>query len=118
MIITFDNDNDVIVYTVEQIISYAIRTQQNFVAQVIWWLASVIGLESGLLNHIDNVDGKIIVNEPLQPGGNPSAPEEQENAPDESEEESQDRIVEECEAYPKESGMQRAIATLKSKVIT
>jgi hypothetical protein len=55
MTITFKNDNDVIVYALEKVISYAKKTQQIFVAQCIWWLASVIGLEQGLINHIDNL---------------------------------------------------------------
>jgi len=55
MTITFENDNDVIVYALENIIAYARRTQQIFVAQCVWWLASIIGLESGLIIHIDNL---------------------------------------------------------------
>ena len=55
MTITFENDNDVIVYALEKIISYARRTQHIFVAQCVWWLASVIGLEGGLVNHIGNL---------------------------------------------------------------
>jgi hypothetical protein len=55
MTITFENDNDVIIYTLEKIISYARRTQQVFVAHCVWWLASVIGLEQGLIVHIDNL---------------------------------------------------------------
>jgi hypothetical protein len=55
MTFTFENDNDVIVYALEMIISYARRTQQIFVAQCVWWLVSIIGLESGLVNYIDNL---------------------------------------------------------------
>jgi len=55
MTITFDNDNDVIVYALEKIILYAWRTQQIFAAQWVWWLASIIGLEQGLLVHINNL---------------------------------------------------------------
>jgi len=55
MTITFESENDVIVYALEKIISYARRTQQIFVAQCVWWLASIIGLESGLVIHIDNL---------------------------------------------------------------
>jgi hypothetical protein len=55
MTITFENDNDVIVYALEKVISYARRTQQIFVAQCVWWLASIIGLETGLGIHIDNL---------------------------------------------------------------
>jgi len=36
MTISFENDNDVIVYALEKVISYARRTQQIFVAQCIW----------------------------------------------------------------------------------
>jgi len=55
MTITFDNDNDVIVYALEKIISYARQYQYIFVAQSVWWLASVIGLQEGLIRHIDNL---------------------------------------------------------------
>jgi hypothetical protein len=55
MTITFANESDVIVYALEKIISYAQRTQQIFVAQCIWWLASLIGLDQGLTIHIDNL---------------------------------------------------------------
>jgi hypothetical protein len=54
MSITFSNDNDVIVYALECIIDYARRTQQIFVAQCVWWLASITGFEQGLISHIDN----------------------------------------------------------------
>jgi len=54
MTITFENDNDVIVYALKKDISYTRKTQQIFVAQCIWWLASIIGLEQGLIVHIDN----------------------------------------------------------------
>jgi len=63
MAITFENDNDVIVYALEKIISYARRTQQIFVAQCIWWLASLIGLEKGLENHIDNLQSRSDIQE-------------------------------------------------------
>jgi hypothetical protein len=55
MTITFENDNDIIVYTLEKIISYARNTQQIFVAQCVWWLASITGLEQGLTIHINNL---------------------------------------------------------------
>jgi len=55
MTITFENESDVIFYALEKIISYARRTQQIFVAHCVWWLASIIGLESGLVVHIDNL---------------------------------------------------------------
>jgi hypothetical protein len=61
MTITFENDNDVIIYALEKVISYARRTQQIFVAQCVWWLASIIGLELGLVNYIDNIQSRVDV---------------------------------------------------------
>jgi 3-mercaptopyruvate sulfurtransferase SseA len=55
MTIAFENDNDVIVYASEKVISYARRTQLLFVAQCVWWLASIVGLEQGLVSYIDNL---------------------------------------------------------------
>jgi hypothetical protein len=55
MTITFEYESDIIVYALEKVISYAKKTQQIFVAQCVWWLASIIGLEQGLVIHIDNL---------------------------------------------------------------
>jgi len=55
MPVTFENDSDVIIYALEKVIAYARRTQQIFVAQCVWWLASIVGLEQGLIVHIDNL---------------------------------------------------------------
>jgi len=55
MTITFKNDNDVIVYVLEKIISYARENQYIFLAQSIWWIASIIGLQQGLVIHIANL---------------------------------------------------------------
>jgi hypothetical protein len=53
MTITFESTNDVIIYALEKVIGYARTTQQIFVAQYVWWLASVIGLELELVIYID-----------------------------------------------------------------
>jgi len=55
MTITVENDNDIIVYALEQIIDYARKNQYIFVAQSVWWIASIIGLSEGLTVHIDNL---------------------------------------------------------------
>jgi hypothetical protein len=55
MTITFDSDNVVIINTLEKVISYATIHQYIFVAQSVWWLASLLGLEQGFVNHIDNL---------------------------------------------------------------
>jgi len=58
MRITFENDNNVIIYALECVISHARRTQQIFVAQCVWWLASIVGLEQGLVSHINRLQGQ------------------------------------------------------------
>jgi hypothetical protein len=58
MTITLENENDVIVYALEKIISYARDNQYIFFAQSVWWIASIIGLQSGLIIHIDNLKGR------------------------------------------------------------
>jgi len=55
MTITFENDNDVIVYALEKIMSYAREFQYFFVGNCTWWIASIIGLDEGLRRHIDNL---------------------------------------------------------------
>ena len=55
MTITFENNNAVIVYALEKIIAHARRTQQIFVANCVWWLGSVNGLERGLIAQIDDL---------------------------------------------------------------
>jgi len=58
MTITFENDSDVIVYSLEKIISFARNVQYLVVANCVWWIAGVIGLEEGLRNHIDNLTSR------------------------------------------------------------
>src|SRR3979490_1298516 len=65
MPITFENEDDIIVFALERIISFARRTHQIFVAQCIWWLATVIGLEPKLITHIDNLHGRTVVDRDL-----------------------------------------------------
>jgi len=53
--ITFETDNNIIVYALEKIISYAWEHQYIFIAHCVWWLASSIGLQQGLVIPIDNL---------------------------------------------------------------
>jgi len=59
MVITFENENDVVVYALEKIICYARKHQYIFVAQSVWWIACVIGLTDGLVIHIDNLRARV-----------------------------------------------------------
>jgi hypothetical protein len=56
MTITFETDSDVIVYALEQILSFAQENQYLFVANCAWWIAGIIGLDSGLTIFIDNLE--------------------------------------------------------------
>jgi hypothetical protein len=56
MTITFENDSDVIVYALEKIVSFARENQYLFVANCAWWIAGIIGLDSGLTIFIDRLE--------------------------------------------------------------
>jgi hypothetical protein len=108
MTITFANNNDVIVYALAKIISYAQDTQQVFVAQCVWWLVSVIGLEQGLVHFIDNLQAR--AETAVVPEENPVVPEEPLFRGKLG---GQDKIVKECEEYLKDSRRLRDLAKLK-----
>jgi hypothetical protein len=113
MTITFENDNDVIVYALEKVISYARRTQQIFVAQCVWWLASIIGVEPGLANYIDNIQSRVdvtVIPEEVPGIGRTVSPIPRDNQDDQR----QDKILEECEEYLKDLKRLREIAALKA----
>jgi hypothetical protein len=119
MTITFENDNDVIVYALEKVISYARRTQQIFVAQCVWWLAGIIGLEETLVNHVDKLHGRTAVRKEhtTTEASNPvsqNTPKTQDSEVQESKEDRQDNIIKESEKYLKDSRRLREIAALKA----
>jgi hypothetical protein len=66
MTITFENDNDLIVYALEKIISYVRNNHSIFLAQSIWRISSIIGLQEGLIIHIDNLEAREISNQPQE----------------------------------------------------
>jgi hypothetical protein len=117
MTVTLENDNDVIIYALEKVIAYARRTQQIFVAQCVWWLASIIGLEQELAIFIDNIQSRInviVIPEKVPSIGRTVSPipRDIQNGT------RQDQVLKECEAYLKESRKLRDIVTLKSKGTT
>jgi hypothetical protein len=58
MTITFEKDADVIVYAFEKIIAFAREHQYLFVANCVWRIAVVLGLEPGLICFIDNLESR------------------------------------------------------------
>jgi hypothetical protein len=55
MPITFDSDKDIIVYALEKIITYARDNQYIILAQSVWCISLITGLQQGLVVHIDNL---------------------------------------------------------------
>jgi len=55
MTLHFKDDSEVTIYTLEKIISFARQNQYFFVASCVWWIASIIGLDTGLTIYIDNL---------------------------------------------------------------
>jgi len=109
MPITFENDNDVIIYALECVISHARRTQQIFMAHCVWWLASIIGLEQGLVSHIDKLQGQdnTISQEQL--------PQEVSATPrDLAEDQRENQVLDCTEQFLEESKRLREIAALKN----
>jgi len=108
MTITFTNDNKVIVYAIEKIISHARTSQQIFVAQCVWWLASIIGLEQGLASYINTIQSRVKVTVSSE-----KVSEQPVATPEESSEERQDRILRESNDFLRDSRRLRKLAALK-----
>jgi hypothetical protein len=111
---TFESDNDIIVYEIEKIISYARRTQPIFVAQCVSWLASMIGLEQRLASYIDNIQSRLdvsVIPEEAPSIGKPVSPTPRDN----QEERRRDLVLQDCEMFLQDSPQSREIASLKSK---
>jgi hypothetical protein len=109
MPIIFKNDNNVIVYTLEKVISYTQRSQQIFVAQCVWWLVSIIKLKQGLITDIDNLRTRSeMVSIPKD------VPITTKKLPAKGSSSRQDRILEECEEYLRDSRWLLNLAKLKA----
>jgi len=57
--VTYQNDHHLIVYALENIISFARDNDYIFLAQSVWWISSVIGLQQGLVIHINNLKERL-----------------------------------------------------------
>jgi hypothetical protein len=64
MPLTFEKDNDVIIFALEKILAFARANQYLFVANCVWWIAAVIGLDTGLVIYIDNLVSRTQDNQP------------------------------------------------------
>jgi len=55
MTITFEKDKNIILFDFEQATSWCNPHQYIFPAECVWWQASLLGLQQGLIIHIDNL---------------------------------------------------------------
>jgi len=114
MSVSVENKNDIIVYTLESVIAHARWTQQIFVAQCVWWLASIIGLERELVSHIDRLQGQKETKSSEQ-----LPPQKLATPRDLTEDSRVDQVLDSTEQYLRESKrLREEIAGLKSSGIT
>jgi len=113
--ITFENDNDVILYALEKIISCARDNQYIFLAQSVWWISGIIGLQQGLVDYIDKLrNGEVTVPQEQVVREVSTTPR------DLTEDRRVDKILNDTERYLRDSRRLREIAALKvsGKIIT
>jgi hypothetical protein len=55
MTISFEKENDILVYALEKIFSFARENRYIFQAQSVWWISSIIRQQQGLIDHIHNL---------------------------------------------------------------
>jgi len=55
MTITFESDNNIILYALDKVIDFTRSKGYIFAAQCVWWLDSIIGPEQELINHSDKL---------------------------------------------------------------
>jgi len=98
MTITFESDNSIIIYSLEEIIAFAKRNQYIFLAQSVLWISSVLGLQSDQVIYIDNLRtrSKFV----SLPKDAPVTTPEQRKSDDLGQ---QNKILEECEEYLRDS---------------
>jgi len=98
MTISFKNDNDIIVYALEKIITFAKNNQYIFLAQSVWWIASILGLQAGLVIYIDNLQARSDLASHPEIGPDIAQTTTSKNDP-----ERQDKVLRECEEFLRDS---------------
>jgi len=125
MTLTCENDNHVIVYTLELIIFFARNNQYILVAQCIWLVSSIIGLQQGRVIRINNLKFRIEKSKQLPDpvetdifnlhldrvirieSAAEGSSESQADKADFLENDTHDRISENCEVYLQQSTLER-----------
>jgi len=106
MTVIFENDSDIIVYALEKVITFARDNHYIFLAQSIWWISSIIGLQSKLMTYINNHQ--------LYPKEEEVWREDTASISNDFESRWEETILTECEEYLKDSKHLRDIANLNS----
>jgi len=133
---TFVNENNIIVYALEKIIPFARNNLYIPVAQHAWWRPSIIGLQQGLVIHIDNLNLRtekskrlaVLVNTDIL-NRHPdrviriqvaidSSSEYEAEKPETLDNDTHDRILENCEEYLRQSKLQMKKITRRSLQIS
>jgi len=113
MTIFVENDSEIIVYTLEKIIAFARSNQYIFLAQSVWWISSVWGLQAGIIIHVDNIRTR---SEILSLSKNDLARTRESKKDDDLRQ--QDTMLTECEEYLHDSRRLRRLAAVITKGIT
>jgi len=59
MTINIKSKNEVIIYALENIIEFARGNQYILLAQSMWWISSIVGLQQGLIAQIVNLQEQL-----------------------------------------------------------
>jgi len=113
MTIPFKNENYIIIYALETIISFARKHQYIFLPQSIRWISSIIRLQPELITYINNLQS-CCKKEQIQCEVTVTPKDEAM----ESKKDRQDTIMKECEEFLRDSRRLRDIANLRSTGIT
>jgi hypothetical protein len=95
MTINFENENEVLVYAFERIIVFAQDNHYLFLAQSVWWISSIIGLQQSLIDYIDNIRNQSNLSD--QASGEIS------DTPRDLQSEQEDRVLNRAEQFIKDS---------------
>jgi len=112
MSITFQNDTGVIIYAPEKIIAFAWNHRYLLVAQCVWWLASIIRLEQGLVKYLNAIQFRVKVM--VSSEENPEAPVTKDKEPEKEKSCNHDTVLKECEEFLRDSRRLWDLATLKA----
>jgi hypothetical protein len=55
MTVTFQDDNSIVIYALGKILCFARQNQYIFVADCIWWIAALVGINEGQASYIDSL---------------------------------------------------------------